>query len=217
MAAAGTESATEDDFTVMIDSNTCKLSNKLCKTLQVSIGTEMNVKHLSNKIVQHCMEDCKFLLESNKFYLIPEIMEMIGGDYLSGTLPSFQTKWNLTFEWSDEDRKLGEYSINSDSPVSFRQKSFGFSKLHKVSDELCEFVGVPKGTEISRSFIISNVVNYIKNKDLMDGSNKIKTTDPSLNKLLGINESFNLSILNIQSYLNKHFIENSVVESAGAG
>lgn len=80
-----------------------------------------------------------------------------------------------------------------------------FTKPVKVTDELCAFLGKPKGTEISRSAVTKGVMAYAKSHNLMDKQN-IKA-DAALRKLLTISETDTLSILNLQKYLGRHFVK----------
>jgi hypothetical protein len=80
-----------------------------------------------------------------------------------------------------------------------------FTKPVKITDELCSFLGNPKGTEISRSAVTKGVMAYAKAHGLMD-KQTIKA-DASLRKLLTLSETDNLTILNLQKYLGRHYIK----------
>lgn len=80
-----------------------------------------------------------------------------------------------------------------------------FTKPVKVTDELCAFLGKPKGTEISRSAVTKGVMAYAKAHNLMD-KQTIKA-DAALRKLLTLSETDSLSILNLQKYLGRHFVK----------
>ena len=75
----------------------------------------------------------------------------------------------------------------------------------KVSDELCVFLGKPKGTLISRSNVTKELNNYVKTHNL-----KVKhdiKPDAALRKLLQVPETDQLTYVNLQKYLNKHYIK----------
>ena len=80
-----------------------------------------------------------------------------------------------------------------------------FTKPVKITDELCSFLGKPKGTEISRSAVTKGVMAYAKAHSLMD-KQTIKA-DAALRKLLTLNEGDNLTILNLQKYLGRHYVK----------
>ena len=73
----------------------------------------------------------------------------------------------------------------------------------QISDALATFLGVPKGTQISRSEVTTRVCKYAKDHNLMDKQN-IKPDAP-LRKLLGVKETDLLRILNLQKYLSVHY------------
>lgn len=87
----------------------------------------------------------------------------------------------------------------------------GFAKPTKVTNELCEFMNRPEGTEIARTEVTKTLVNYIKSNNLQeqapDAKNKI-IPDDKLIKLLGLSveEKQELTFFNIQKHMNKHFI-----------
>jgi chromatin remodeling complex protein RSC6 len=74
-----------------------------------------------------------------------------------------------------------------------------------ISDALCTFLGVSKGTLLSRSEVTSRVCAYAKQKGLMEKQN-IKA-DAALRKLLALTEKDELKILNLQRYLKPHYIK----------
>lgn len=80
-----------------------------------------------------------------------------------------------------------------------------FTKPVKITDELCSFLGKPKGTEISRSAVTKGVMAYAKAHNLMD-KQTIKA-DAALRKLLTLSETDNLTILNLQKYLGRHYVK----------
>jgi chromatin remodeling complex protein RSC6 len=80
-----------------------------------------------------------------------------------------------------------------------------FTKPVKITDELCTFLGKPKGTEISRSAVTKGVMAYAKAHSLMD-KQTIKA-DASLRKLLTLSETDNLTILNLQKFLGRHYVK----------
>jgi chromatin remodeling complex protein RSC6 len=80
-----------------------------------------------------------------------------------------------------------------------------FTKPVKISEELCSFLGKPKGTEISRSEVTKAVMAYAYAHTLMD-KQQIKA-DAALRKLLTVSETDKVTILNLQKYLNRHYVK----------
>ncbi len=75
----------------------------------------------------------------------------------------------------------------------------------KLSDELCVFLGKPKGSEMSRSNVTKAVTTYIKEKNLKNKHDI--TPDAPLRKLLGVPSDQQLTYFNLQKYLNKHYVK----------
>lgn len=84
-----------------------------------------------------------------------------------------------------------------------------FTKPVKITDELCSFLGKPKGTEISRSAVTKGVMAYAKANGLMD--KQTINADASLRKLLTLSETDKLTILNLQKYLGRHYVKSTPV------
>lgn len=83
------------------------------------------------------------------------------------------------------------------------KKETVFTKPTAISDALCTFLGVAKGTLISRSEVTSRVCKYAKDKGLME--KKAIKADAALRKLLALKEGDELQILNLQRYLKIHY------------
>ena len=75
----------------------------------------------------------------------------------------------------------------------------------KVTDELCVFLGKPKGTLISRSNVTREINDYVKKHNLKN-KHDIKP-DASLKKLLRLTDADHLTYFNLQRYLNPHYIK----------
>ena len=80
-----------------------------------------------------------------------------------------------------------------------------FIKPVPASNELASFLGLEKGAMISRRDVSKRFYAYVKSHGLQKG--KVINTDASLRKLLGVTEKDEVTILNLQSFMNKHFIK----------
>ena len=87
------------------------------------------------------------------------------------------------------------------------RKPSGFAKPAFVSDELCSFMKLDKGSQIARTEVTQYIIKYINQQNLQDPTQKkfIKP-DPSLKSLLGIKDTDEVTYFNIQKFMNKHFI-----------
>lgn len=103
-------------------------------------------------------------------------------------------------------KKAGRKGKSKSKPVDGAPaKPCVFTEPTTVSVELGAFLGLAKGSLISRSNVTSGIVNYAKSHSLMN--KQAINTDAALRKLLGVTEADNLTILNLQKYLSKHYVK----------
>jgi chromatin remodeling complex protein RSC6 len=74
-----------------------------------------------------------------------------------------------------------------------------------VSDELSLFLGGGKGNQMSRSQVTKAISAYVKEHKLND-KHKVNP-NAALRKLLGVKEGDELTIFNMQTYLQPHYIK----------
>jgi len=108
-------------------------------------------------------------------------------------------------------KRRGRKAVTVDGVEAPKRESV-FTKPTQISDALCTFLGVAKGTQVSRSEVTARICAYAKEKGLMDKQN-IKADAP-LRKLLALTEKDELKILNLQRYLKPHYIKPAVAATA---
>jgi len=82
----------------------------------------------------------------------------------------------------------------------------GFVKPTPISDELANFLGKEKGSEMARTAVTKEINNYIVLNNLKDKQNGRKIIpDEKLNSLLKIQEGEILTYFNLQRYMSPHF------------
>lgn len=80
-----------------------------------------------------------------------------------------------------------------------------FTKPTKITDELATFLGKSKGSEMVRGDVTKAIMNYVKERKL---NNKQQiNADGALKKLLRLSDKDELTILNLQRYLNPHYLK----------
>lgn len=88
-----------------------------------------------------------------------------------------------------------------------RTSPSGFAKPAKISDELCGFLSVAKGTEMSRTDVTRHINQYVKANKLFKQDNKrVILPNPALKKLLGCKDSDVVTYFNLQRWLKGHFL-----------
>lgn len=85
----------------------------------------------------------------------------------------------------------------------------GFAKETSISDELCDFIQVERGTKVPRTKITKYLMEYIKTNNLVNPENKKQVVpDEKLWKILGDEARQTpdtLTHFTIQKYMNRHF------------
>ncbi|MDA9299157.1 SWIB/MDM2 domain-containing protein [Crocinitomicaceae bacterium] len=85
----------------------------------------------------------------------------------------------------------------------------GFVKPTKISTELANFLGKPKGTEMARTEVTREINKYIRANKLQDKDNgRIILADTKLRKLLKLKKDDELTYFNLQRYMSPHFAKN---------
>jgi chromatin remodeling complex protein RSC6 len=87
-----------------------------------------------------------------------------------------------------------------------RKSPSGFAKPNKISDELCDFIGVPHGTEKSRTDITRHINAYVKEHNLNKPTNRrIILPDDKLKRILKINNDEEVTFFILQRLISHHF------------
>jgi chromatin remodeling complex protein RSC6 len=90
--------------------------------------------------------------------------------------------------------------------VSANRAPSGFTKPAKISDQLADFLGKPKGTLFARTDVTRQINTYIRDNKLQDSTNGRKINpDSKLKKLLSLQPTDELTYFNLQKYMSQHF------------
>lgn len=86
------------------------------------------------------------------------------------------------------------------------RKPSGFAVPTKISNELCDFMGRPRGSEIARTEVTQYIINYIREHELQYPANrKIIKPNKELRNLLASKVKDEVTYFNLQRYMNRHF------------
>lgn len=89
-----------------------------------------------------------------------------------------------------------------------RSSPSGFAKPIKLSEEICKFLEIPEGSELSRTEVTRRLTQYIKTNNLNNPENRrIILPDAKLRQILALKGDEEVSYFTIQHYLNHHFIK----------
>lgn len=84
----------------------------------------------------------------------------------------------------------------------------GFAKPTLLSDQLCEFLGQPKGTSLARTEVTRIINKYVKDQQLQDEQDKRQINpDEKLKSILSVGPEDKVTYFNLQSFIKHHFIK----------
>jgi len=86
-----------------------------------------------------------------------------------------------------------------------RSTTNGFNKPLDISEELRKFLKMDVGEQISRSQVTKKMNEYVTEKGLKQG--QLINMDASLKAILDPPADVQVTFLNIQKYINKHYIK----------
>lgn len=87
-----------------------------------------------------------------------------------------------------------------------RNSPSGFAKPNTISTELCDFIGVPHGTQKSRTDITRFINAYVKEHDLNDPKNRrFIVPDAKLKKILNVKDGEEVNFFILQRLISHHF------------
>ena len=124
--------------------------------------------------------------------------------HLANTEKEFQKFKRFALNFIDNTKK--EF-------IKKQRKPSGFVLPVLISDDLCAFLDKPKGTRMPRTEVTKFLIKYISQNDLINPNKKTQVVpDERLLKLLGNDVDLaTLTRFNIQKYMNRHFIRETVI------
>lgn len=135
---------------------------------------------------------------------LEDVLSKVGS--LATLLKETQTALRVLAKEYDRMKKLVEKTERK--RANARSNPNGFAKPSKITDELCDFLGVAKGTEMSRTDVTRKVNAYIKEHNLNKPENRrIILPDAKLRKILAVKADEEVSYFSLQKYLSRCFVK----------
>jgi chromatin remodeling complex protein RSC6 len=107
-------------------------------------------------------------------------------------------------------RKIRQHIEDPDgAKAALRSQNNGFRKPQIVSDDLRAFLKLAPDERISRADVTRKINEYVTLNGLKHGQNL--TLDAALQKILEPPADTQVTFLNIQKYINKHYLKEPVV------
>tara|TARA_B000000477_G_C6088094_1_gene226374 strand:+ start:668 stop:1303 length:636 start_codon:yes stop_codon:yes gene_type:complete len=134
--------------------------------------------------------------------LISELGEKIVS--VQGELKSMQQTLKLLVKEYEKQKKI--IAKVQKKRENAKKSPSGFAKPCKISSELCKFVGVPEGTEKSRTDITRYINAYVKEKNLNNPENRREFfPDDKLRAILNVKEKEKVTYFILQRLIAHHF------------
>jgi len=93
----------------------------------------------------------------------------------------------------------------------------GFAKPCKISNDLCDFIGVEHGAEMSRTDITRHINSYVKEKNLNNPENRREFfPDQKLKTILNITDGEKVTYFILQRLIAHHFPPSLAKQAAAA-
>lgn len=125
---------------------------------------------------------------------------------LRSQLTSVTGQVRVLHKRADREIKQAQKNSKKRSKRSGNRAPSGFVKPTRISSELANFLGKPKGTEMARTEVTREINKYIRANELQDKKNgRVIHADTKLSKLLKLNKSDELTYFNLQRYMSPHF------------
>lgn len=134
--------------------------------------------------------------------LINELTDKIGSVQLE--LKSIQQTLKLLVKEYDKQKKV--IAKVQKKRENAKKSPSGFAKPCKISNELCTFVGIPFGSERSRTDITRHINAYVKEKNLNNPENRREFfPDEKLKSILNVNDKEKVTYFILQRLIAHHF------------
>ena len=123
---------------------------------------------------------------------------------LSSAIKDIQANLKVLSKEYDKQQKIIEKAQKKRQNA--KNSPSGFAKPNKISEELCDFIGVPHGTEKSRTDITRLINAYVKEHNLNKPENKrFILPDTKLKKILNVGDSEEINYFILQKLISHHF------------
>lgn len=142
--------------------------------------------------------------EVDKFAVVLEKLQSFAADVKEtiNTVKALQKEFNKL-----KNQKVGRRAKKVAGADTKRAPS-GFAKPTALSDQLCEFLGLPKGSSLARTEVTRIINQYVKTHSLQDKEDKRKINpDQKLKSIMTMKDGDKLTYFNLQSYIKHHFVK----------
>ena len=132
---------------------------------------------------------------------------------LTQSLKAFSRTYKRELKELEKSRNRSRRQ-NKKDPNRPKRAPSGFAVPSKISQEMCSFLGLSQGTELSRTDVTRKLTAYIRDKKLQVPHNRRSfKPDKALGSILGplqeVDKEKGYTYFNLQRYITPHIISNS--------
>jgi chromatin remodeling complex protein RSC6 len=125
---------------------------------------------------------------------------------LRQNMASLVTEFRTLQKRTERELKAAQKAGQKRKRKATNRAPSGFVKPTLISDQLADFLGKPKGSQLARTDVTREINAYIRAHKLQDPENGRKINpDTKLKKLLALKPSDELTYFNLQRYMSPHF------------
>jgi ATP-dependent Lon protease len=140
--------------------------------------------------------------KENADTIIADLLEKVAS--LMAQIKPIQASLKQLSKEYDKQRKIIE-KVQKKKEKAKKSPS-GFAKPCKISDELCDFIGVAKGSEQSRTDITRFINSYVKQHNLNNPDNRREFfPDKKLKTILNVKDGEKVTYFVLQRLIAHHF------------
>lgn len=157
------------------------------------------------KIAEVNDEPSDIIVVETKFTDVLEKLQTIttGIKYIMTEVKTLQKEYSKAKKATKKKRGVNPNAKRSPS---------GFAKPTPLDDALADFLGVPKGTQKSRTEVTKSINEYIKKNNLQEPADKrLFNPDKKLSTILNVAPGQNPSYFNLQQLIKGHFKKESEI------
>lgn len=144
-------------------------------------------------------------VEVDRFAVVLEKLQSFASDVkeMITTVKTLQKEFNKV-----KNQKTSRKTKKAAGGDGVKRAPSGFAKPTKLSDQLCEFLGMPKGSSLARTEVTRVINQYVKTHSLQDKEDKRKINpDSKLKGIMTLGDGDKLTYFNLQSYIKHHFLK----------
>ena len=106
--------------------------------------------------------------------------------------------------------RKGRKNGGATSATGEKRTPSGFAKPTNLSDELCDFLGIARGSSLARTEVTRIINQYVKDNKLQNAEDRrMIVPDDKLRTIVTLGKDDRLTYFNLQSFIKRHFKTNA--------